>query len=173
MPDEKKRPLTSAERARNYRERKRREKEEAIAAAAAARDANEDSSDTSPKPTMRDVVDEALKAMKWLKPSDKAATAVATMLAEQLDHQLELDATATNRIASLSHALMRALHEIGGTPTVRLQHELRSLRAAAGIDPESGTNDSKQGDAAPKAGGKEGGATVSAFARPPKRNRSA
>jgi hypothetical protein len=173
MPSRNQRPLTSAERARKYRERKRAELAAAAANAEPPRDDERDDEKPTPPPPriqMRASVAAALEAMKWLKDSDKAATDLALMIADQIDWQADADPTATGRIASLSHALMRALHEIGGTPTVRLQHELRSLRVAAGLDPESGTNDSKQaGDAKPR----PGEATVTSIKRPPKRKRPA
>ena len=170
MADEKKQPLSNAERARNYRQRKREERE---AAAAAERDADteRDADAGTKRVSMRAELDASLKAMKWLKPSDKAATAVATMLADQIDHQLEQDATQTNRVTALSHALMRALHEIGGTPTVRLQHELRSLRVAAGLEPE-GEKNGESNERSTQAS-KPGEATVSDIRRPPKRKRPA
>lgn len=111
--------------------------------------------------TMRDSVDESLAAMrKWLTPSDGAAVAQARELARMIDvltHSGE-----TTRALSAHGRLTRVLNDIGGTPTVRLQHELRSLRLAGKTEGADGGND--EAPSAPQG-------NVTKFERPAKRAR--
>lgn len=177
MPQPKKKPLTSAERARKYRERKAEEREQERIAIAAAEQLERDARDASPGPkskpilTQLEATDAALGAMKWLKDSDGALVNQARRVSKQIDDLLEADPTATGKATSLGQLLTRCLHELGGTPTVRLQHELRSLRVAAGLDNEGGPDGpSNEGPAKAPPGG---GATVTSIKRPAKRKRSA
>lgn len=112
---------SAAERAREYRARKASERAAEEAAARDARDAE------APR-VMRDAVEASLAAMKWIAPSDAASVAQARSLAEDVD--LLRHAGDTNRALSAQRALSRVLNDLGGTPTVRMQHELRSLKAA-------------------------------------------
>ena len=176
MVQKKPAPLSAAERARNYRERKKSEALEAEAAAAAARDARDADTPSQNPPaspprriSMRESIDEAIAAMKWLKPSDKAAEDAARLYAGLIDETLERDPTATGKAASLGQLLARWLHELCGTPTVRLQHELRSLRIAAGLTEPGGENGDKPVEGTPQRAGE---ATVTPISRPPKRARA-
>lgn len=106
------------ERARKYRARKRE-------AEAAGRPLPRD---VAAGTVMRDAVASALGAMKWLATSDDASVVQARMLAQQVD---ELTAAgATTKLLAAHAALQRTLGALAGTPTVRLQHELRALRVA-------------------------------------------
>lgn len=120
--------MTPEERRAKDAERKRR----ARAKAAAERDAGRRSARTalaSAAPTtMRDAVRDALAAMKWLVASDVASKVQALELAREIDeftHEGE-------RMKALSahRALSRVLSDLGGTPNMRMQRELRSLKHA-------------------------------------------
>jgi hypothetical protein len=165
MPDAKKPadppPQTSAERQRNYRKRKAEEaaahQAQALFDAEPARNArNGDSDDVA----LRDgdaaatstakafalvrSVEDAIAHMKWIQPTDGALVDMAKLYAVQIDMVLQLDPTATGKAASLGQLLTRILHELGGTPTVRLQRELRSLRAQ--LATPTGGEDANQND---------------------------
>jgi hypothetical protein len=146
------RKAAARERARKYRERKAAERD---AAAQAERDAR----DAAAPRIMRESVRAALEAMKWLQPSDVAAVLQAKMLAEQID---ELTfAGETTKALSAHRALTTVLDRLGGTPTVRMQHELRSLRQAAKME---GAPDGSEGN--------DAASNVTQFKRPQKRRRS-
>lgn len=149
---EEQRKADARKRSQEYRDRKK-----AVAEAAKAKE--RDARDAAAGTEMRDAIESALKAMKWIQPSDAASVAQARQLAKSID---EL-AHEGDRIRMLSahQALTRVLHELGGTPTVRMQHELRSLRAQTKNEVPDGSNDE-----ASTAG------NVSAFRRPPKRKRA-
>lgn len=103
---------------RAWRARKRAERAAAAVDAAHAQ--------IVPQMSMADAIATSVAAMKWLAPSDGAAVLLARLLASQIDAL-----TAAGDIAgSIRHssALLRILRELGGTPMVRLQHELRSRR---------------------------------------------
>jgi hypothetical protein len=134
-----------AERQRKYRARKKAAKE---AEAAEQRDASA-SRKPLPKPViMRDEVEAALAAMKWLEASDGALVALARQCASQLDSMGSgSDIRLVTRIFQVQQTLVRVLHELGGTPTVRMQHELRSLRLRPTANPEGthADDDEKRG----------------------------
>ncbi|MFF2631969.1 hypothetical protein ACFVR6_03710 [Microbacterium sp. NPDC058021] len=122
---------TAAERARDYRDRKRQEQE---AEDAAARDARDAAAPT----TMRDAVEAAITAARWLTGADAASIAQARTLAHRIDvleHQDD-----TNRALSAHRALSQVLNDLGATATKRMQYELRSRRAA----PEEGDEDERE-----------------------------
>lgn len=153
MPiDNEKRKAAARERARKYRERQRAEREEKARAERDARDA------AAPR-IMRESVRTSLEAMKWLQPSDLAAVLQAKMLAEQID-ELTFSGE-TTKVLSAHRALTTVLDRLGGTPTVRMQHELRSLRQAGKME---ATPDGDEGTDATS--------NVSQFKRPQKRGRS-
>lgn len=106
------------ERARRYRARKREREDTPIVA----------QRDVEAGTAMRDAVESSLGAMKWLASSDDATVAQARMLAEQVD--LLTAAGATTKALTAHSTLNRIMTALAGTPTVRLQHELRALRAA-------------------------------------------
>ena len=146
------------------RERDRIRKREKRAEAAAAREAEQRASRTSaasdvPR-TMRDAVADALQHMKWLVPSDVASRTQAEDLARIIDEATHEG----NEVRALSahRALSRVLNDLGGTPSVRLARELRSLKHAA--NPEGG-DERIEG---------EGGApdNVTRFQRPAPRSRA-
>lgn len=147
--------MTPEERRAKDAERKRR----ARAKAAAERDAGRRSARTvqaSAAPTtMRDAVDEALASMKWLVASDVASRVQAKELAREID---ELTHEGDRAKALSAHrALSRVLTDLGGTPIVRLQRELRSLKHAPKPEVEVGSVDSAAAG------------NVSKFERPAKR----
>lgn len=172
MPTTEKKPLTNAERARDYRARKKLERETAAAVAAAERDARDAAAESKPFRYVASV-EAALAAMKWIRDSDGAAVDLVKFAAVQLDRLVEAEPDATGKFASLSQLILRGLRELGGTPTVRLQHELRSMRAAAGLPVEDGEHDNDEDDARSDAQAEAaGGAIISSIQRPPKRARS-
>lgn len=82
-----------------------------------------------PSTEMRDALETALAAMKWLAPSDGALVALARLQAEAIDLFAAADTVAARANAIRFHsALLRSLVELGGTPRMRIQHELRSAR---------------------------------------------
>ena len=96
----------------------------------------------------------ALSAMKWLADSDAALVALAKLQAEGLDALRDLSTPAALGLQLRYHAaLHRSLQELGGTPRVRIQQELRSARLTRG-------EESARVDQAPN---------VTRFERPPKR----
>lgn len=150
----------AAKRSRDYRERKRNQAAAAAAPTAPPRDASRKGKGAADPATMAASVEQALGAMKWLQPSDGALMDMARLYASQIDKILREDPSATGKAASLGQLLTRILHELGGTPTVRMQHELRSLRLKVGADDDdegSTTEPTKVGS------------NVTSIKRPPKR----
>jgi hypothetical protein len=144
--------MTNAEKQRAYRARKAAEREAAKAAAGNGGD--------RPAPTtMRDAVDEALAHMKWLVPSDVASKAQARELAREIDELTH--AGERTKALSAHRALSRVLNDLGGTPLVRLQRELRSLKHAKAED----EGERKQGEGQARQPG-----NVTKFERPAKRS---
>lgn len=150
--------MTPEQRRAKDAERKRK----ARAAAAVKRDAEKAEyrrrPDASIPRTMRDAVETTIAAAsKWLVDSDAALVAQARMLARNVDTYLFT--CEDSKMLSAQRALTRVLNDLGGTPTVRMQHELRSLKLAAKTEvPDGG-----EGEAGTQAG------NVSEFKRPPKR----
>ncbi|PCE15903.1 hypothetical protein AUC47_10275 [Microbacterium sp. SZ1] len=100
---------------------------------------------------MRQSVDAALSAMKWLVDSDAATVAQARATATLIDAAM---AQGDHSVALRGHGqLTRLLDALGGTPRVRMQLELRSRKI-----------DITECDAAPSRAG-----NVSRFVRPAKR----
>lgn len=94
--------------------------------------------------------------MKWLVDSDAAAIAQARMLADSVDR---LQAAGEESKALSAHrALTSVLNDLGGTPTVRLQRELRSQKLKTEV-PDDGNDTATKGN-------------VSKFERPPKRQKA-
>lgn len=152
---------TPEERRARDAERKRRARAAAAAEARAAKDAA--ASANPPGTEMQDEVSKALAAMeKWLAASDGAAIMQARMIARLIDRL-----THEGDIVKALNAhgrLTRVLAELGGTPTVRMARELRSLKAAA----KQGADDEREsGEGATASAGEAG--NVSKFQRPPKR----
>lgn len=145
LSDEEKR-ARNAEKQRRFRARRAQEREAEKAARGSV-----------PAPSvMRSAVGDALAAMKWLVSSDAASVAQARELARQVDELSHVNDY--TRALSAHRALSRVLNDLGGTPTVRMQHELRSLKLAKKIE------GAEHADGNPTEG-----ATVSQFRRPPKR----
>ncbi len=117
--------------------------------------------------------------MKWLEDSDKGAITAARIYDGMIDDLVAEDPTATGKAATLGQMLMRILHELGGTPTVRLQHELRALRllpnaaAAQDADEDDDTLPVDKAGRKATAAKQRGEATVTPISRPPKRRRQA
>ena len=155
--------VTSAEvRRAKDAERKR------VARAAAARERQErldaEASARPPGTEMQDELAKALDAMeKWLAASDGAAIAQARMIAKLID-RLTHEGDVVKALNAHGR-LTRVLTELGGTPTVRMARELRSLKAVAkqGAKDERDTGEGKAGGAAVEGG------NVSRFQRPAKR----
>ena len=166
MPTDDQRKAAAAKRAREYRERKRLERLDQGRRAQPNRPpATEARDGDSVTPTISAEVEIALAAMKWLQPSDGGAVALARHSARRIDSMVaKEDDRLASRISQETQTLIRVLHEIGGTPTVRMQHELRSMRIAARV-PE-GEDDRNDADEEQK---QEVGATVSKFERPVRR----
>ena len=121
MSEEERRAKNAAKQ-RAYRARKAAEREATKAAAG-----NGPSRGPAPT-TMRDAVSEAIASMKWLVPSDVASKTQALELARQID---ELEHEGERMKALSAHrALSRVLSDLGGTPSMRMQRELRSLKNA-------------------------------------------
>jgi hypothetical protein len=109
-------------------------------------------------------VTEALAAMKWIEPSDRAVVDLALTYARQIDTFLRSDdAQVNSKGIYLGPHLLRALTELGGTPIVRLRHELRSLK------PDGKPSDAAGDDDA----GAQPRATVTPIKRPAKRHTTA
>lgn len=108
---------------------------------------------TVPPGEMRQSVDAAIAAMRWLTDSDAAAIAQARSMATLVDAATVLGEHAQ---ALRAHGqLTRLLDALGGTPRVRVQLELRSRKVAVA-----------ETDRAPEVAG-----NVSKFERPAKRSR--
>lgn len=149
---------TAAERAREYRARQAAERdakaseERSRVTAGAGRET-------------RDMVDAAVEAMaKWLTPSDAASVHQARRLAQVIDEAI-FTGDVSRELAAHGR-LSRVLDQIGGTPTVRMAHELRSMRANGGGG-GAGGDEAASGEAG------ETPANVTTLQRPPKRNRGA
>ena len=142
-PEERK--ARQREYSRAYRQRRRHEIA-AVLAPPASR---------TPGPMLKSLTT-ALQAMKWLADSDAALVALAKMQAAGLDALGDLKSPAAFGLQLRYHAaLHRSLQELGGTPRVRTQQELRSARLTRGAE-------SAQVDASPN---------VTRLARPPKRSK--
>lgn len=145
-PEQRKAAAAARMRAKRARERDERD---AAKKAAGANGANED----YPR-TMHLSVESALTAAKWLAESDAASKQQALMLADDVDWcTAQGDRTGAR---SAHRALSRVLNDLGMTPSVRLQRELRSRKATPEVPDESSGS-------TPEAG------NVSQFKRPPKR----
>lgn len=152
-------PMTPEQKRAKDAARKRASRAAAAEKRDAERKAAADASKASAPSEMRNAVEKALAAMKWLVDSDAASVAQARALAKDVD---ELGADGDrSRALSAQRALTRVLNDLGGTPTVRMHHELRSLRLAAKTEVPDG-----EGEAGKQAG------NVSAFKRPEKRKRA-
>ena len=149
---------SAAERAREYRARQAAERDEKAArerervTCAAGRET-------------RDSVESAIEAMaKWLTPSDAASVQQARRLAQVIDEAI-FSGDVSREMAAHGR-LSRVLDQIGGTPTVRMAHELRSLRANGGGG-GAGGDEASSGEAG------ETPPNVTSLQRPPKRSRGA
>lgn len=149
---------SAAERAREYRARQAAERE--------AKAAEERERVTSQAGTeTRDTVEAAIEAMaKWLTPSDAGSVQQARRLAQVIDEAI-FTGDVSRELAAHGR-LSRVLDQIGGTPTVRMAHELRSMRANGGGGGVGG-DEASSGEAG------ETPANVTALQRPPKRDRRA
>ena len=79
---------------------------------------------------MRQSVEGAIAGMKWLAASDAAAVAQVRALADLVD---QAGATGDTGLAIRTHSLLsKLLAEVGGTPKVRMQLELRARRVEQG-----------------------------------------
>lgn len=161
-----------ARKAQNQRDRRARQKLEAEKAKALAASTG-DSGDASPakrrKIRLYESTLQAIEHMKWLKPTDFALRDQALLYAGMIDDLLYTDPTATGRAASLGQLYARLITQLGGAPTVRLQHELRSLRLLAGVNESDLDDDDQQPESKPEGNGE--GATITPI-RPPKRRRA-
>lgn len=109
-------------------------------------------------------VTQALAAMKWIEASDKAAVDLTLLYARQIDtFTRSKDPQVKTKGIYLGPHLLRALVALGGTPTARLQHELRSRKLAG---PEA------EGDHEDAAETKRPAGNVTSIKRPPRRYRS-
>lgn len=156
--------MTPEERRARDRARKREKRAQERAARDAAVTAAKPEN-RADRPKMVDEVKTSLAAMKWLQPSDSASVAQAKALAAEIDALT--DAGDTAKALSAHRALSRVLNDLGGTPTVRLQHELRSLKLGRRAEED----DDDDGDEADEADQPAGAAIVSKFERPKKRSR--
>lgn len=108
---------TSTERSAAYRQRQRDERE-ALRTAARA----------SAATVMRDAVETALGAMRWLQVSDAGVVAQARRLAYAIDMAEHLQEYS---VALNAHGrLTGVLRQLGGTPATRMALELRAGRVA-------------------------------------------
>lgn len=148
--------MSPEERRAKDAERKRRARAKAAASRDAGRaEARTQNASAAPR-TMRDAVDEALASMKWLVASDVASKMQAKELAREID-ELTHEGERTKAL-SAHRALSRVLSDLGGTPNMRMQRELRSLKHA----PEA-EGDDERDDATPAPD------NVTKLKRPPKR----
>jgi hypothetical protein len=148
--------MTTEERKARDAERKRLSRAAARAAAASTKPRTADDADAKPSTAMHEAVEKSLSAMKWLVDSDAAATAQARMLAASVD-RLQSAGEETKAL-SAHRALLAVLNDLGGTPTVRLQRELRSQKLKPEV-PSGSSNPTPEGN-------------VSKFERPPKRKKA-
>lgn len=154
--------MSPEERKARDAERKRKARAEAAEKRDAQRaDARTSSASAAPT-TMRDEVDAAVAAMsKWLTASDGALIAQARSLAKMVDELTH--AGEVTKSLSAHGRLTRVLNDLGGTPTVRMQHELRSLKIARKSEAD-GERESGEGDTA------GAGGNVTQFPRPARRS---
>lgn len=108
---------------------------------------------------MREAVDSAIAAARWLTLSDRASEEQARQLADDVDASNAVGDRAAAR--SAHRALSRVLNDLGATPSVRLQRELRSRRMIE----ETGASDDGHAAATGTTG------NVTQFERPPRRKR--
>lgn len=145
---------------REYQRASRARKAAARAASPSAAPDRPDGSDASAVGPIERAVRAAVVAMKQLAESDQALVEVAYSTARQVDRLIATgDLMMSSRIFTGQQTLVRALHELGGTPTVRQQFEFRSRRVAPTKGPVSDGGD------------EQGSGTVSQFRRPEKRGR--
>lgn len=127
-----------------YRARQREQLEDAL-------DADPDEVEPGP---MLTAVDTSVAAMRWLEDSDEALVVLTRQQAAQIDALLAVGTPAARGQATRAQSqLLRSLQALGGTPVVRLQHELRSRRLEAVAARTAGWQ----------------GAPVSSITRPPRR----
>lgn len=143
--------MTPEERRAKDAERKRLKR---AADRAAKAPATAPAADAPASTVMHDDVELALGAAKWLAESDAASKRQALMLADDVDWCTANGDRAGARAAH--RALSRVLNDLGMTPSVRLQRELRSRKATPEVPDGSSST-------APEA------SNVSQFKRPPKR----
>lgn len=144
---------TSTERSREYRARKKQRELEQHSETLRRRG-----------PNVRRALDASLKAMKWLRPSDDGAVAQARAVADLVDAARKEGDVA--RELSAHRQLTTILNELGGTPKVRMQHELRSARMKD--DDEGATANGGE-----RSSTRQSAANVAAFERPAKRRAGA
>ncbi|SJN10549.1 hypothetical protein FM113_09405 [Leucobacter sp. 7(1)] len=81
---------------------------------------------------MRQSVEGSIAGMRWIAASDAAAVAQVRALADMAD---QATATGDTSLALRAHSLLsRLLAEVGGTPKVRMQLELRARRVEQGAE---------------------------------------
>ncbi|WP_148061456.1 hypothetical protein [Frigoribacterium sp. PhB160] len=141
------------------RERMRKKREQERGQRAAATPAPANAANVPEARPMREAVDNANAAARWLTLSDEASKEQARQLADDVDASNAVGDRAAARAAH--RALSRVLNDLGATPSVRLQRELRSRRL---IEEKGGGDD---GHAA--ATGTTG--VVTQFERPARRAR--
>lgn len=155
MSDEERKAKNAAKN-RAYRARKAAERE-------AEREKSKGHGSHGPAPTkMREAVTDAIAAMKWLVPSDIASKMQALDLARIIDEATHEGDDA--RALSAHRALSRVLNDLGGTPSVRLARELRSLKNAPSPEGGDDERDKSEGGATP--------ANVTKLERPKPRSRA-
>lgn len=176
-PEEKR--AKARDKARRYRERKRLAKLGQTVLPPTEPGAEGDAAASPLEFTMINSVNLAVDAMKWLQPSDFALVDLARQTAMAMDRVLAEDPNSP-KAATWGNLLKQTLHELGGTPTVRLQHELRSMRLVPPLpeDPNSGDEDAdtlpvNTGGRQSKAAKRRSDATVTSIKRPPKRRSTA
>jgi hypothetical protein len=153
--------MTPDERKARDRERKRQKRAAEAAQREAERLASRTADESAAATTMRDAVEAAITAARWLTGADAASIAQARTLARRIDlleHEDE-----TTRALSAHRALSQVLNDLGATATKRLQYELRSRRLA----PEESDGDERN----PGEGG-ETPANVTKLERPKPRSRA-
>jgi hypothetical protein len=127
-----------------YRARQRELVEDALAV---------DPDDVEPGP-MLTAVNTSVDAMRWIEDSDYALVVLTRQQAAQIDalHAVGTSAARAQAVRAQGQ-LLRSLQALGGTPVVRMQHELRSRRLEAVTAKVAGWQ----------------GAPVSSIKRPPRR----